>query len=114
MLRIPGGTGRTTTLPGLKPGEIPKFSIARGVRLKPFYCLLCRLYGHAMVDCDMLTDEQHERAKKLQKEVPLTETERRFLRDVKVALAELRPEVFGNDDSSTNSDTEDGPPRKTR
>jgi len=55
----------------------------------------------------MLTDEQHERAKKLQKEVPLTETERRFLRDVRVALAELRPEVFGNDDSSTNSDTED-------
>jgi len=60
-----------------------------------------------MVDCDMLTDAQHEQAKKLQKEVPLTEAERRFLRDVRVALAELRPDAFGSNGSTSNSDSED-------
>jgi len=102
MLKIPSDSGVTTVLPGLKPGESPKFSIGRGVRLKPFYCLLCRLYGHSMVDCDMLTDAQHEQA-----EVPLTEAERRFLRDVRVALAELRPDAFGSNGSTSNSDSED-------
>jgi len=47
-----------------------------------------------MVDCDMLTDAQHEQTKKLQKEVPLTEAELRFLRDVRVAPAELHPDAF--------------------
>lgn len=75
--------------------------------MKPFYCLLCRQYGHALVDCDFLTDEQHEHVKKLQKEIPLTEAERRYLKDVRVALAELRPDAFGSDTSS-NSDSESG------
>jgi len=59
-----------------------------------------------MVDCDWLSDEQHHKARKLQKEIPLTEAERRFLREVKVALAEISPDTFGPN-SDSNSDTED-------
>ena len=60
-----------------------------------------------MVDCNWLTDEQHQKAKKLQQEVPLTDSERLFLRDVKVAFAEVRPDTFGSR-SSSDSDKEDG------
>jgi len=107
MIRVPSGTSVDGGNLNSKPEEPLKFRIARGTRLKPFYCLLCRQYGHALVDCDFLTDEQHEHVKKLQKEIPLTEAERRYLKDVRVALAELRPDAFGSDTSS-NSDSESG------
>jgi len=105
MIRVPGEAvvGKNDTLP--KP-DVKQFSMGHGKYLKPYYCLLCRRYGHAMVDCDWLSDEQHQRAKKLQREVPLTEAERRFLRDVKIALADIRSDTFGSN-SSENSGTED-------
>jgi len=105
MVRTPSrGDSVSRSLPQ-KP-DVKQFSLGRGKYLKPFWCLLCRRYGHAMVDCDWLSDEQHHKAKKLQQDIPLTEAERRFLREVKVALVELHPDKFGSN-SSSNSDTED-------
>jgi len=106
MIRVP--SDRTLLQPSSLPKpDVKEFTLGRGKYFKPYLCLLCRKYGHSMVDCNWLTDEQHQKAKKLQQEVPLTDAERRFLRDVKVALAEVRSDTFGSS-SSSDSDKEDG------